>query len=419
MKKRKNLAVYILLFILILQGAEGCSNDNKGSADESDKSGHNISSLSVDTFIATPEDIEIHASYTGVSMPSVEILLSPKISGSIENIHIKKGGFAAKGEVIADLYRRELALSVKRASTVAEELKQTVKKIENITRPEELKLKEINVEKRKADLQKTENDFLRGKKLLKNNLISKEYYEELERNFLESEALLKSAAEELVLSKKGSREEDIELVRVSLNRAMIELEIAKEKLSHTYIKSPVAGIVDNIFKEEGEYVSYGEPLVKIIGIDSIKVKIFVSQQDITEIKKGMEADVGFDSMPDMIWKGKVLFTGKTTEDNTMTYPVEIVLDNQDRIIRPGMMAHVKITLSKLEKAIAVPSELLTSRKDKVGLFVVKDGLANFVTVAVNKRIGRRYIIESGIKPGDMVISSLASALTDGIRVSVH
>lgn len=133
-----------------------------------------------------------------------------------------------------------------------------------------------------------------------------------------------------------------------------ELEILRDNLAKSAIKAPISGIVLEKYANVGELATPSKPLYKLANIDTLRLKAYFSNADISKIKLGQKvrvfADFGRDLSEyegEIIWiSPKAEFTPKTimtkNERENLVYTVKIAVKNSDRVLKIGAYGQVKL-----------------------------------------------------------------------------
>ncbi len=190
-------------------------------------------------------------------------------------------------------------------------------------------------------------------------------------------------------------------------------------LENTILLSPIDGIVTARNYDNGDMFSMGQPLYVVEQIRPVKLKVNVSEGLYTKIKKGTSVDVQFDVYGDEIFKGKVRLVYPSLDPATRTFPVEVLIDNNDERVRPGMFARVTFFYG-VAKHVVVP-DLAVVKQTGSGdryVYTVNDGKVEFKRVELGRRMDTEYEIVSGLNSGDMVVTGGQNRLTNGMEVEV-
>ena len=124
-------------------------------------------------------------------------------------------------------------------------------------------------------------------------------------------------------------------------------------VENTQLVSPIAGVITARNYDSGDLYGMGLPLMVVEQITPVKLIIHVSESFFTKIHKGMDVNVNLDVYPQEVFKGKVSLVYPTITAATRTFPVEILIPNTNRKVRPGMFARVSIDFGS-EPRLLVP-----------------------------------------------------------------
>ena len=139
--------------------------------------------------------------------------------------------------------------------------------------------------------------------------------------------------------------------------AKTQYEVIKSNVDfltrNTTLVSPINGIVTGKYFESGELYS-GAPntaagkaaVVTLMQINPLKAKINISEKYYPLIRKGMKANVTVDIYPQREFRGEIFRVYPTISAETRTFTVELVINNADEVLRPGMFARVSLDLGE-------------------------------------------------------------------------
>lgn len=247
-----------------------------------------------------------------------------------------------------------------------------------------------------------------------------------------------------LLNDKLVSEEEFEGIRTQYDiyKAQVETEEfavreALENLNKTTIRSPIAGEIVSLNKEEGEMVvmgTIGTPgsVIMIVAERSkMFVRAMVDETEIVRVEVGQEAEVEVDAFPDTTFLGHVARIGgmpvmdASASDQAVSFPVEVALEPGVARLYPGMSATCNIVVARKDSALLVPYSSLGRREmddeEKDVVFAVEGGTAKLRGVKVGVTGDKKVEIEKGISLGDTVLIGpikILRELKDGDRVKV-
>ncbi len=187
------------------------------------------------------------------------------------------------------------------------------------------------------------------------------------------------------------------------------------------IKSPIAGYVKNVWVNEGDYVTIGEPLVSITQNQKLFLRADVSEKyyPLLNTIRTANFQTPYDNKVYELQKmgGKLLSAGKSAESNSFFVPIIFEFNNQGNII-PGSFVDVYLFSTPIPNVIVIPQTSLTEEQGSffVYLQLDKEGYKKQeVTLGGNNGVDVHIL--SGLNFGDKVVTKgayqvrLASAST--------
>ncbi len=204
----------------------------------------------------------------------------------------------------------------------------------------------------------------------------------------------------------------------SLERRLESLQAQKEM---TVIKSPVDGVVDVIFQKRGEIGSPQLPFAKVVNIQRLKVYGDIAETYLTRIRKGDQVTIQFPAISRSV-TASVAQMGNYIDPNNRTFRVRIDLRNPDGLIKPNMVAVLKLRDYVSDSAIVVPT--LIVKQDFKGSYTYtvtgSDSMKRASKVYVETGVVNNNMTEiiHGLNPGMKVISEGFDQVVDGSAVKI-
>ena len=191
-------------------------------------------------------------------------------------------------------------------------------------------------------------------------------------------------------------------------------------LENTYLRSPLNGVVTARNYDKGDMYSMALPIFVVEQIQPVKMLVNVSESLFTQVHEGMEFDINVDAYPGESFTGKVNLLYPTINAATHTFPVEVICENKDQRLRPGMFARVTANFGT-NHHIVIPDVAVVKQQGSGEHFVYvlkPDNTVKYTLVELGKRMGNRYEIISGINEGDRIVTEGQIRLKDGVNVTV-
>jgi len=211
-----------------------------------------------------------------------------------------------------------------------------------------------------------------------------------------------------------------------LDRSLTEKTLARTTLQQAqvehdrgFLRSPIDGVVNHVFVDEGEFIDRGKPMFDLVNVDKIKINVNVPELDVRYLRVGQKAEVKIDAFPDRRIQGAVDFVAYKADPATKTFVVRVLIDNPHHDIRPGMIARVVFLRRVIPNALVAPLFALVDKGGQRLLFVEKEGVAHARTVSIGIIEGDRVQITSGLNVGDHLIVKGQTEVEEGTRVQVQ
>ena len=206
--------------------------------------------------------------------------------------------------------------------------------------------------------------------------------------------------------------------------AKLSLEITKKTynnlLENTFLRSPINGVITARNYDKGDMYSMAQPIFVVQQITPVKMLINISESYFRQVHQGMEFDIEVEAYPGETFKGKVNLIYPTVSATTHTFPVEVVSQNTDQRLRPGMFARVIATFG-VNHHVVVPDVAVVKQQGSGEHFIYvlnADNTVTYTKVELGRRLGNRYEIVSGINEGDTIVTEGQARLKNGVTVMV-
>ncbi|MBR5725654.1 MAG: efflux RND transporter periplasmic adaptor subunit [Muribaculaceae bacterium] len=210
---------------------------------------------------------------------------------------------------------------------------------------------------------------------------------------------------------------DYDMAKLSLNMTKKTYYNLAE---NTYLRSPINGVVTARNYDRGDMYSMTQPIFVVQQIQPVKMLINMSESLFPKVNTGMEFDIDVDSYPGETFKGKVNLIYPTISSTTHTFPVEVVSENKDLRLRPGMFARVTANFGT-NHHVVIPDVAVVKQQGSGEHFVYvlqPDNTVKYTLVELGKRLGNRYEIVSGLNEGDRIVTEGQVRLKDGVSVTM-
>ncbi|MFI3305257.1 MAG: efflux RND transporter periplasmic adaptor subunit [Rikenellaceae bacterium] len=213
----------------------------------------------------------------------------------------------------------------------------------------------------------------------------------------------------------GISRQTLDQTKASLD---VQIEMAEDMRKNIEIRSPISGVVTARNAEAGDLFT-SQAILHIAQIDKLKVLVQISEQYYPNVKMGMAVDMTVDIYPDKSFKGEVSLIYPTLDASTRTFTVEVTVPNASKVLRPGMYGRTRFNMGSksaiLVRDVAVQKQFGSAENY---VFVDNNGVAERRRVTKGRQVGDQIDILSGLKPGEKVLVTGFSRISDGTPIEV-
>lgn len=198
----------------------------------------------------------------------------------------------------------------------------------------------------------------------------------------------------------------------------------RSQLAKTVITAPFSGVVDDVISDQGQVVSIGQTeIIRLVNLSNMYVKASIPETYLKNVNEGTMVIVNLASINEE-FTGKVRQVGNYINPNNRSFDIQIEIPNKDGLVKPNMIATVKVNDYQAENAITVPENVLQENSQGETIaFLYKPindsiGEAKRIIIKTGLSYSNHTEVKSGIKKGDTIIKEGAKTLRDGQRVII-
>jgi RND family efflux transporter MFP subunit len=330
--------------------------------------------------------ITLRRTFSGALEARAEFVVAPKVSGRVERLGVDLADTVKRGQIVAELDNGEYLQAVVQAEA-------------------ELEVARANRIEAGSALEIATREYRRNEKLRQTGVASESQFDA-------------AKAEQL------AKQAQLEVARAQVTRAQASLETAKIRLGYTKVAADWTDgdkqrVVAERYVNEGETVSANTPLLAIVELDPITGVIFVTEKDYTRLQGGQAAWLTTDAYQGEMFQGRIDRIAPVFRQATRQARVELIIDNSQYRLKPGMFIRATVVLDRVTEATIVPEQALTTRNDHTGVFVVDEDNLTVVwrRVKVGIREGERVQVQGNGLTG-RVVTLGQQLLDDGSRITI-
>lgn len=219
----------------------------------------------------------------------IEVAQTPiaaKVAGRIANIYVKEGDDIKIGTRLIDMDSPEINAKVEEAQAGKQMAQSQLDKANNGARPQEIEMAKYQYEAAQSAADLAQVTYERINRLASEGLMSRQKRDEAYTNYIASVDKAKIAKAQYDLAKTGARNEDKSAAQAQVNQVEGKLKEAMVAKEEANLKSPIAGIVDNVIVKSGQVVGQGVPLMTIVDPNDQWVVLNVTENNLSHFAVG-------------------------------------------------------------------------------------------------------------------------------------
>jgi RND family efflux transporter MFP subunit len=364
----------IFLILSISLFIIGCGGKNDDEANE-------VTPIAVKVAEITNQDIQGVLGFFGNIEGIQAVKVYSTIPNRVTNIYVNIGDEVRKGQVLATINADKITEGVTQA--------------------------EAGYEATLAQYNTTEAEFQRVQKLYDENVVSQSHYDAV----------------------KAQRDAS----KSSVKQMEAALSAAKSQFQDTRITSPITGVVSMKNYELGDMAAPQMPFFKVVDMDPVKVNINIIERYLGMVKPGLDATLTVNSYPDEVFKGTVSIVNPTLDAMTRTASAEIIFDNDELKLKPGMFANVEVITDEKNDVPVIPDYAIIEKtaldysdgkistgKIKIEKFVftLQDSIALKRTIKTGIEHDNLVEVLSGVESGELLVTRGQHILLDSSLVNI-
>lgn len=216
----------------------------------------------------------------------------------------------------------------------------------------------------------------------------------------------------------GIAKSDLDAIELAYNVSKTQYE---NLLENSVLCSPIDGVITARNYDIGDMFSMGAPIFTVEQIVPVKLLMGISESDYSNIKKGDKVFLTADALPGKQFEGQINRIYPTVDPATRTFTVEVIVDNKNKELRPGMFVRAQVRFG-VNNSVVVPDVAVVKQTGSGERFVYvlnDDGTVTYKKVTLGRRMGSEYEIIEGLNDGEKIVTGGQIRLKDGIKVIVN
>ena len=345
--------------------------------------------------------------------PLVTVYLDAVEGGRVEKKLVEDGAQVTQGQLLAVLSNAELQLStLEKQAEVEQQLNNMRSQELALTQTHNTNLRDLN--QAETDLAKARRQFDLQKPLATRGFVSMKTFNDTkdDLNYQQQRLQILKRSISQTEALQSSQLQQLRAAAASLNTSM---GVAQNSLGQLNIRAPVTGQLSGFDIQLGQSLQQGERIGQIDSAGADKLQADVDEYYLGRVSVGQTATADVDGKTYRLKVAKVYPQVRNGQ-----FQIDLVFIGQEPVsVQRGQTVQAKLTVGDSTKALIIPNGAFFSDTGGTWIFVVDSGGNSAAKRQV--QLGRRNsdFIEvlSGLKPGERVITSSYSGLTDKDRLN--
>jgi len=218
---------------------------------------------------------------------------------------------------------------------------------------------------------------------------------------------------------------ELDSAEAGLKQSQANADGIRTVIAKKTLRAPFAGRLGIRLVNLGQYLDTGKPIVSLQALEPVYADFSLPQQELARLKAGMQVRVTTDAYPGRQFEGRLTAINPDLDASTRSVGLQATFENPDHLLRPGMFARVEVLLPEEQAVLVIPATSVLSAPYGDSVYVIeskpgKEGTSGLVVrqqfVRTARARGDFLAVDSGLKPGERIVSSGIFKLRNGVSV---
>jgi len=374
----------LLCAALLVAGGVSC---RKSASETRAPASETVRSVKVATVVLRP--MEKFITVAGTLAAQEEATLSVKVPGRLEKVAVDLGSVVKRGDLIAQVERRDYELRLQQSKAAVSEARAAVGL--SLDGSEENPSVETiaTVKQARAVLNEATKNRERVERLSREGISAQSEVDAVEAIYSVAVARHETAVEEA----------RTRLAVLAQRRA--DLDVAQQQLLDTSILAPFDGAIQSRAASPGEHLQLGTPVASLVRIDPLRLRLEVPERESALVQASQSVRISIEGSSN-VFRGVVARVSPAITEQNRMLMIEADVPAQNGL-RPGLFVRAQIVVRENEPALSIPASALIVFAGIEKVIAVEAGKARERTVNTGRRAAGWIEITSGLKPGEVVV----------------
>ena len=348
--------------------------------------------------------VERRVDLSGTLVSPDQARVSSEVAGVIKEVPVQLGSEVRVGDTLVKIEPRELTLALERAESALRQVEAQlgIDRAQDRQPPPDEQI--ASVRQAVANRDDARAAYERAQQLSGRGLLAQVDRETAETRLKVAEANFQASVD------------NVRSLKASLQDRRASYELAQKKVNDAVVRAPVAGSVSERLVQPGEFIRENTPVATIVQVNPLKLRTAIQEKNAGVISVGQSVDFVVEAFLNRTFHGKVAYVSPAVDQATRTFPVEVLIDNADRVLKPGFFAKGTVLTRLDDRVVAAPDDAVSTMAGVSTVYVIEDGKARQQVVTLGARQDKVIEIVDGLKGTEVLATSNVNQLATGMRV---
>jgi multidrug efflux pump subunit AcrA (membrane-fusion protein) len=401
--------VIVIALTLVAAGCEKATSGQAasgGAAGGRGGRGGRGQTVATETKTVQRMSVQREVDLSGTLLSPDQAKVSSEVAGIIRDVPVQLGTEVRAGDLLVRLEPRELQLALDRAEGQLRQIEAQlgIDHAQAKRPPSDDQI--ATVRQAMANRDDARNTFKRAEQLHERGLMSQVDFDTADTRLKVADANYQAAVD------------NVQALKATLQDRRAAWELAQKKLADASIKAPVAGAVAERLVQPGEFIRENTPVATIVQVDPLKLKTAIQEKYAGLIRPGQSVAFAVEAFSGRMFAGKVAYVSPAVDQTTRTFAVEAIVENNDRVLKPGFFAKGVVRTHRDENVLAVPEDAISTLAGVSTVYVIDGGHARQQQVTLGARQNGLVEVTSGLTGDETLATTNLSQLATGVSVRV-
>jgi len=370
-----------------------------------------------------PQPVVLTSELPGRTSPYLVAEIRPQVSGLIQNRLFTEGSDVKAGQVLYEIVPAPFQAALESARANLDATRKAAERARAA-----LQATIAGVARHRATLDLAKTNLERFEELFLERAVSASQRDQAATDAQVAEATLRAAEAQVESDRQA-----VAAAEAAIKQAEAAFQTARINLGYTKITAPISGRIGKSNVTVGALVTAHQPmaLATIQQLDPIYVDVRQSTVELLRLRRRLE-EGGLSpggERPNEVkllledgalypLEGALQFRDITVDQTTGSVVLRIVFPNPEGVLLPGMFVRALVKEGTNERGILVPQQAVVRdpKGNPIALVVNKDGRVEQRMLTLDRAVGDRWLVSTGLSPGDMVIVEGTQKVRPGASV---